>query len=133
MFCCRISSHDERMTPNGQPRRFQIGVGENEVQVANRVRALFTEARQRDPTIFANPFLDLPDDKICDVVEIIEDIGLTLIDVDGSLAVFAQVPNCTTVCRMVRSAARAAWGTQVLRSPLLVLPALCRASRSPQE
>jgi len=75
--------YDERMTPNGEPRRFQIGVGENQVQVANRVRELFDEARQRDPTIFKDPHIDLPDDKISAVVETIQHIGLTLMNVDA--------------------------------------------------
>jgi type I restriction enzyme M protein len=75
--------YDERMTPNGAPRRFQIGVGESKVQVANRVRGLFSEARQRDPSIFTDPRIDLPDDKIYEVVDTIQNIGLTLIDVDA--------------------------------------------------
>jgi type I restriction enzyme M protein len=75
--------YDERMTPNGQPRRFQIGVGENEVQVANRISALFSEARLRDPSIFTQPVIELPDDKIYAVVSTIERIGLTLTDMDA--------------------------------------------------
>ncbi len=73
---------DERNTPNNSPRRFQIGAGETSVQVANRVRQLYSDARQRDPSIFSEPQIKLPDDKIREVVGTIEDIGLTLIDLD---------------------------------------------------
>jgi len=75
--------HDERNTPNNQPRRFQIGVGENQTQVANRIRALFVEASQRDPSIFGDTHISLPDDKIRDVVEVIQEIGFTLTDIDA--------------------------------------------------
>jgi type I restriction enzyme M protein len=75
--------YDERHTQNDQPRRFQIGIGENPTQVANRIRALFTDACHRDPSIFSNTYISLPDDKIQDVVEVIQDIGFTLADIDA--------------------------------------------------
>lgn len=74
--------HDERHTPNGRPRRFQVGAQENAVRVANRVSELYEEARRADPSIFSEP-IDLPDDKIRDVVRIFDHIGLTLMDVDA--------------------------------------------------
>jgi type I restriction enzyme M protein len=75
--------HDERNTPNNEPRRFQIGVGETDTQVGNRIRALFAEASQRDPSIFGNVHIMLPDDKIKDVVEVVQKIGFTLMDIDA--------------------------------------------------
>jgi type I restriction enzyme M protein len=75
--------HDERNTPNNEPRRFQIGAGENDTQVSNRVRALFTEASQRDRSIFGDVHITLPDDKIKDVVEVVQGIGFTLMDIDA--------------------------------------------------
>lgn len=74
--------HDERYTPNGQPRRFQVGAGESAVRVGNRIRALYDEARTGDPSIFSEP-ISLPDDKIRDVVRTFEEVGLTLMDIDA--------------------------------------------------
>lgn len=75
--------HDERHTPNGQPRQFQCGVGETATLVANRVRNLYGEARGRDPSIFSEPDIDLPDDKIRDVVQLVQGVGLSLMPIDG--------------------------------------------------
>jgi len=74
--------HDERHTPNGQPRRFQVGAGESTVRVGNRIRALYDEARIGDPSIFSEP-ISLPDDKIRDVVRTFEEVGFTLMDIDA--------------------------------------------------
>ena len=74
--------HDERHTPNGQPRAFQVGAGESAVRLGNRVRALYDEARIADPTMFSEP-ISLPDDKIRDVVRTFEEVGFTLIDIDA--------------------------------------------------
>ncbi len=74
--------HDERWTPNGEPRRFQVGVGENEVSVGNRLRALYDDARRRDPTIWTDP-IQLPDAKIRDVVAAVQDVALIAMDVDA--------------------------------------------------
>lgn len=64
--------YDERHTPNGRPRRFQCGVGETATKTANEIRNLYREARQRDPTIFNDPNINLPDDKIASVVAVIQ-------------------------------------------------------------
>ncbi|HEX77108.1 MAG TPA: N-6 DNA methylase [Dehalococcoidia bacterium] len=79
--------HDERHTPNGQPRRFQVGAGESAVRLGNRIRALYDEARIGDPSIFSEP-ISLPDDKIREVVRTFEEVGLTLMDVDALGAAF---------------------------------------------
>ena len=74
---------DERHTRNGEPRHFQVSSNETGAQSASRVRNLFREARRADPSIFAQERIDLPDDKIVEVVEIIEEIGFTLCDIDA--------------------------------------------------
>ena len=79
--------HDERHTPNGSPRKFQVGANENSVRVANRIRSLYEEARRADPSIFSEP-TNLSDDKIRDVVRVIGHVGLTLTDVDALGAAF---------------------------------------------
>ena len=68
--------YDERHTPNAEPRKFQVGARETDAEVAARVRALYTQARRRDPSIFAGSEIDLPDNKIKDVVEVIQEVGL---------------------------------------------------------
>ena len=78
--------YDERHTANGQPRKFQVGVGEGDVRVANRVRSLYDEARNSGPSSGPSIFTEeiiLPDDKVMDVVGVLEDVGLTLSDVDA--------------------------------------------------
>ncbi len=75
--------YDERHTPNGEPRKFQVGAREADAEVAARVRALYTQARRRDPSIFAGADIDLPDNKIRDVVEVIQEVGLSLMPIDG--------------------------------------------------
>jgi len=75
--------YDERHTPNNEPRKFQCGVGETDTQIANRIRQLFTDARQHDQSIFGDPNIDLPDSKIRDVVRVVQDVGLSLMPVDG--------------------------------------------------
>ncbi len=79
--------HDERNTPNGSPRMFQVGAGESTSRVGGRVRELYRAAIKADPTIFSKP-LDLPDDKLRDVVRAIEDVGFTLTDLDTLGAAF---------------------------------------------
>lgn len=73
---------DERHTPNGEPRRFQVAANETDSQVANRVRNLFSEARRGDPSIFTDEHIHLPDDKIAEVARIIDDTGFTLCGID---------------------------------------------------
>lgn len=79
--------HDERNTPNGQPRLFQVGLNESAVRIGNRVRELYRAAIKADPTIFSRP-IDLPDTRIEDVVRTVEDCGFTLTDLDTLGAAF---------------------------------------------
>ena len=75
--------HDERTTKNGDPRRFQVGAGETATAVANRVHELFDAASQTDKSIFpAGIRIDLPDQKVRDIVEILQDISITDTDAD---------------------------------------------------
>jgi type I restriction enzyme M protein len=69
--------HDERTTPNGSPRRFQVGAGETATAVANRVHELFAQTSEQDKTIFpAGLRINLPDDKIRDIVEVLQDVSI---------------------------------------------------------
>lgn len=75
---------DERMTPTGQPRRFQFGTRETVTAVANRVHTLFREAARSDPTIFPqNARINLPEGKIADVVRCLQSLSFTRTDVDS--------------------------------------------------
>lgn len=74
---------DERHTPNGEYRHFQVSPNETIAQTASRVRNRFQEARRGDPSIFMDDRIRLPDDKIAEVVQIIEQIGFTLCDIDA--------------------------------------------------
>jgi type I restriction enzyme M protein len=70
--------HDERTTPNGEPRKFQVGAGETATAVANRVHQLFNAACDGDKTIFPTDLrINLPDDKIRDAVDALQDISIT--------------------------------------------------------
>lgn len=79
---------DERHTPNGQPRALQVGANESPPQTAARVLDRFREARRRDPSIFTDETICLPDEKIAEVVGLIQDIGFTLCDIDSLGAAF---------------------------------------------
>lgn len=75
--------HDERTTPNGQPRRFQVGSGESATAVANRVHQLFLAAADQDKTIFPEGTrIMLPDDKIAEVVSVLQDVSIIDTDTD---------------------------------------------------
>lgn len=75
--------HDERKTPNGQPRRFQAGANETNTAVSSRIHQLFAEACQTDPAMFPESLrVELPDDKIRDIVEILQDISIISTDAD---------------------------------------------------
>lgn len=75
---------DERGTPTGSPRSFQIGTKETVAAVANRVHRLFTRGCQDDPTIFPQDTrINLPDKKVFDVVNVLQDISLIGTDVDS--------------------------------------------------
>lgn len=74
---------DERTTPTGQPRRFQVGAMETNATVATRVHRLFEEARLADPSIFPpSSRISLPDSKVCDVVAVLQELAFTRTDVD---------------------------------------------------
>ena len=74
---------DEKLTPTGSPREFQVGHGETAEAVANRVRRLFSRGRQDDAGIFpAGARLGLSDGKIREVVKTVEDISFLRTDVD---------------------------------------------------
>lgn len=75
---------DERQTPTGKPRRFQIGTRESFVVVASRVRSLFETAIRTDPSIFPEGVsINLPDKKIVDVVQVLQDVSITDTSVDS--------------------------------------------------
>ena len=73
--------HDERHTQDGWPRKFQIAKTESDLQTANRVRRLYEDARQRDPSIFTEP-IALPDEKIAEVVRTLQQVSFTATEVD---------------------------------------------------
>jgi len=75
--------HDERSTPSGQPRGFQVGSNETSTAVANRVHRLFSEAAGQDPTIFpAGIRIILGDAKVREIVEVLQDVCIVDTDVD---------------------------------------------------
>lgn len=75
---------DERGTPTGSPRGFQIGTKETSAAVANRVHGLFTRGCQDDPSIFPpDTRINLPDKKVFDVVNVLQDISLMGTNVDS--------------------------------------------------
>ena len=75
---------DERGTPTGQPRAFQVGTGETTTAVATRVHKLFEQGCRDDPSIFpASTRIDLSDRKIFEVVKTIHDVSFTRADVDS--------------------------------------------------
>lgn len=69
---------DERTTPNGEPRRFQVGTRETTATVANRIHRLFRQACRSDPSIFPEGIrIELPDKKVFEVAKILQDISIT--------------------------------------------------------
>lgn len=75
---------DERQTPTGKPRRFQVGTSESYVVVASRVHSLFETAIRSDPSIFPDGVsIDLSDKKIVDVVKVLQDVSITDTSVDS--------------------------------------------------
>jgi len=82
---------DERHTPNGEPRQFQVGTNETDTAVANRVHRLFANACREDTTIFpAETRIDLSDSKIAQCVRTLQGMSLTRTDVDSVGAAFEQ-------------------------------------------
>lgn len=74
---------DERYTPTGAPRGFQVGVGEPDSAVATRVHGLFAAAKAQDDALFpADERIELPDNKIAQVVRAIEGISFMHTDSD---------------------------------------------------
>jgi len=82
---------DERTTPNGQSRQFQVGANETAAAVANRIHGLFLKACRTDPSIFpADMRIQLPDTKITEVVRVLEDMAFTRTDADSIGKAFEQ-------------------------------------------
>ena len=75
---------DERQTPTGQPRSFQIGTNETTAAVANRIHRRFEQACRQDPTIFPpDSRIRLPDRKVYEVVETLQRVSFVRTDVDS--------------------------------------------------
>ena len=82
---------DERTTPTGEPRRFQIGTNETIATVATRVHSLFAQACQSDPSIFPSETrINLPDAKVSDVVRSLQEVAFTRTEVDSIGKAFEQ-------------------------------------------
>ncbi|MGM0712494.1 N-6 DNA methylase [Brevibacillus parabrevis] len=80
---------DERNTPNGEARKFQVGTNETHTAVANRVHKLFEQACKADPSIFSEEVrIQIPDKKIFEVVKVLQDISITDTTVDSIGAAF---------------------------------------------
>lgn len=80
---------DERWTPNGKPREFQVGPGETSAAVANRIHRLFAKACKKDSSIFEeNARIELPDRKIFEVVKVLQDVCFVDSNVDNIGAAF---------------------------------------------
>lgn len=81
--------NDERRTPTGSPRAFQVGANETSAAVANRVHERFAQACAQDPSVFkAGARINLPDKKIVQVVECLQDVSFMMTDVDTIGAAF---------------------------------------------
>ncbi|MBE6518286.1 MAG: hypothetical protein E7Z70_01910 [Thermoplasmata archaeon] len=75
---------DERNTPNGEPRKFQIGTGEPASVVATRIHTLFKQAIKVDSSIFPpDSTIQISDNKIFEIVGILQDISITDTTVDN--------------------------------------------------
>jgi type I restriction enzyme M protein len=82
---------DERTTPTGAPRRFQIGTNETTATVANRIHVLFAQACSTDTTIFPpGSRINLTDSKVTDVVRTLQSISFTRTDIDSIGKAFEQ-------------------------------------------
>lgn len=80
---------DEKSTPTGEPRAFQVGTGESATVVANRIHHLFSRGVKDDPSIFEKASdINLSDEKIREVVLSIQDVSLLHTDVDTIGAAF---------------------------------------------
>lgn len=81
--------YDELWTADGEDYRFQVGLDESDEDVAGRVRQLFHSARQRDASVFTEE-IDLPPDKIRAVVESVQHIAMTDLELDNLGQAFEQ-------------------------------------------
>jgi type I restriction enzyme M protein len=82
---------DERTTPTGSPRRFQVGSGETSATVANRIHSLFAQACQTDASIFGpETRISLTDTKITEVVRTLQGVSFTRTDIDSIGKAFEQ-------------------------------------------
>ncbi len=81
--------NDERRTPNGTPRALQVGTCETTAAVATRIHQRFAQACAQDPSVFKpNTRINLPDKKIVEVVQCLQDISFMMTDVDTIGAAF---------------------------------------------
>lgn len=81
--------NDERRTPTGAPRSFQVGARETSAAVANRIHDRFAAACAQDPSVFKpDARINLPDRKIVEVVKVLQDVSFTITDVDTIGAAF---------------------------------------------
>lgn len=75
---------DERTTPTGHIRRFQVGQRETSSSVSTRIHSLFQEAARTDPSIFPGEAqINLPDQKISSVVQVLQSISFTGTSIDS--------------------------------------------------
>lgn len=75
---------DERLTPSGAPRRFQVGTNETTATVATRIHSLFQQACRDDATVFpAGTRINLADSKVVDVVRVLQNVSFTRTDIDS--------------------------------------------------
>ncbi|RDZ35077.1 MULTISPECIES: N-6 DNA methylase [unclassified Haloferax] len=69
---------------DGEPRMFQRGIGMSDSQVANNVHDLFEEAKEEHPTVFPDDAtIELPAEKVADIVDILQEEAITSHDLDG--------------------------------------------------
>ncbi len=81
--------NDERRTPTRAPRAFQVGTKETSAAVANRIHKRFADACAQDPSVFKpGARINLPDRKIVEVVQCLQDISFMMTDVDTIGAAF---------------------------------------------
>ena len=80
---------DERHTKKGKYYKFQVGQNENEVIVAQRVISLYNAAREVDPHVFTER-ITIPDQKVYEVVKVLQDVSLTKTDIDAKGQAFEK-------------------------------------------
>jgi len=81
--------YDERNTKNGEFYKFQIGTYENEIIVAERIRLIYEEIREKESKVFFDK-IKSPDDKIFNVVQELQSISLIKTDLDSKGRAFEQ-------------------------------------------